>query len=587
MITTGRWRDPRVIVLSVCAFLAMGIALVGRAGFADAQAGISGSVFADSDGDGTWDTDEIGQPGVAVWIVGESASTRVVTDQAGAFVADVGQLGGGAFGVLIGDLVGADGAAADPGSAAAVALPVGTSYSPLGASNSGGWIAPLGIGSTVVAGLATCGQCGAVTLGDRVWFDADGDGYQDFNEPPIGGAEVNVLSGGAVIATTSTNADGRFSIGDEGAAGSVGLVVPGLRGLGNVEISVRVTAETAAAFGASGAAGEMELRATTPDVGFDSVDSDGGDTGPFTATALANTNVPNGDIDFGFRLVAAPPAPAVTEPAVTEPPSTVAPEPLPVETVPTVQPVEPPAVTEAPIDRLPVEETPAAPDTVPVGDKATDAPAEEAAPAGAIARTAAVAAVPESDLAATAKKAGASTTAAPSTAAPPVDAATSSAAPAKAPVKATATGKSSTGKSSTSTTRKPDAKPGSDTARVNTAAGATPDSAVPQVLAARASSNEASQVLPGQPAPTIPPGSNDGDDVVVAVGAGKPPVLAELHPTTPVRFGGDVISGGPLPRTGSAISIILSFAVMLVGIGLVLILGAKDSRKARRLAVVA
>lgn len=583
MITTGRWRDPRVIVLSVCAFLAMGIALVGRAGFADAQAGISGSVFADSDGDGTWDTDEIGQPGVAVWIVGESASTRVVTDQAGAFVADVGQLGGGAVGVLIGDLVGADGAAADPGSAAAVALPVGTSYSPFGASNSGGWIAPLGIGSTVVAGLATCGQCGAVTLGDRVWFDADGDGYQDFNEPPIGGAEVNVLSGGAIIASTSTSADGRFSIGDEGAAGSVGLVVPGLRGLGNVEISVRVTAETAAAFGASGAAGEMELRATTPDVGFDSVDSDGGDTGPFTATALANTNVPNGDIDFGFRLVAAPPA--VTEPAVTEPPSTVAPEPLPVETVPTVQPVEPPAVTEAPIDRLPVEETPAlaAPEPDPADGLAADAPAEESAPTGAIARTAALAAVPESKLAATAKTAGASTTtaastASPSTAAPPVDAATSSAAPAKSPA---------AGKSSTSTTRKPEGKPGSDKARANTAAGATLDSAVPQVLAARASSNEANRVLPGQPAPTIPPGSNDGDDVVVAVGAGKPPVLAELHPTTPVRFGGDVINGGPLPRTGSAISIILSFAVMLVGIGLVLILGAKDSRRARRSALVA
>ncbi|MEX1288731.1 MAG: SdrD B-like domain-containing protein, partial [Acidimicrobiia bacterium] len=52
-------------------------------------------------------------------------------------------------------------------------------------------------------------------LGDFVWFDEDGDGVQDAEEPGIEGVTVNLWSSvddapGAVLATTSTDADGLY-----------------------------------------------------------------------------------------------------------------------------------------------------------------------------------------------------------------------------------------------------------------------------------------------------------------------------------------------------------------------------------------
>ncbi len=49
------------------------------------------------------------------------------------------------------------------------------------------------------------------TIGDYVWDDLNGDGVQDAGEPGILGVSVNLLdSGGVVIASTSTAADGSF-----------------------------------------------------------------------------------------------------------------------------------------------------------------------------------------------------------------------------------------------------------------------------------------------------------------------------------------------------------------------------------------
>ena len=128
MGTTSRWRDPRVAVMAVCTFLAAGVMLVGRVAFAQSGAVVTGSVFVDSDGDGTWDTDEVSKAGVPLWVIGRDASISASTGEDGTFVVDTGAIGAGPYGVLVGALVDASGAAADPGSAVAVALPDGLSW---------------------------------------------------------------------------------------------------------------------------------------------------------------------------------------------------------------------------------------------------------------------------------------------------------------------------------------------------------------------------------------------------------------------------------------------------------------------------
>ncbi len=53
------------------------------------------------------------------------------------------------------------------------------------------------------------------SLGDRVWFDTNGNGVQDLVEPGLNGVTVNLRdSGGALITSTVTAGDGGYSFGD-------------------------------------------------------------------------------------------------------------------------------------------------------------------------------------------------------------------------------------------------------------------------------------------------------------------------------------------------------------------------------------
>lgn len=49
-----------------------------------------------------------------------------------------------------------------------------------------------------------------IEIGNRVWFDADGDGIQDPNENGIAGVTVTLVQGTTVIATAITDADGNY-----------------------------------------------------------------------------------------------------------------------------------------------------------------------------------------------------------------------------------------------------------------------------------------------------------------------------------------------------------------------------------------
>lgn len=63
-------------------------------------------------------------------------------------------------------------------------------------------------------GVALCNENGSATIGDRVWYDQDGDGAQDNGENGIAGVTVNLLgAGNVVVATTTTDAGGSYIFG--------------------------------------------------------------------------------------------------------------------------------------------------------------------------------------------------------------------------------------------------------------------------------------------------------------------------------------------------------------------------------------
>ena len=68
------------------------------------------------------------------------------------------------------------------------------------------------------------------SVGDRVWFDGNGDGVQDAGEPGINGVTVQLLdAGGNVIATTTTSGDGGYAFGGlAGGSYSVKIVASSL-----------------------------------------------------------------------------------------------------------------------------------------------------------------------------------------------------------------------------------------------------------------------------------------------------------------------------------------------------------------------
>lgn len=80
------------------------------------------------------------------------------------------------------------------------------------------------------------GYRGTATLGDRVWYDQDGDGVQDANEPGISGVTLDLIWGGqdGNLATTADNltlsvvtaANGAYSVGNL-ASGSYRVTVNG------------------------------------------------------------------------------------------------------------------------------------------------------------------------------------------------------------------------------------------------------------------------------------------------------------------------------------------------------------------------
>ncbi|WP_119724488.1 SdrD B-like domain-containing protein [Lentzea terrae] len=76
--------------------------------------------------------------------------------------------------------------------------------------NTEGWGKANGLGD-----LEALCDLAPVQLGNRVWFDTDGDGVQDGDEPPVPGVKVTATpcAGGAPLGTKVTNAKGEYYFG--------------------------------------------------------------------------------------------------------------------------------------------------------------------------------------------------------------------------------------------------------------------------------------------------------------------------------------------------------------------------------------
>ncbi|MCG8456192.1 MAG: carboxypeptidase regulatory-like domain-containing protein, partial [Holophagales bacterium] len=170
-------------------------------------------VWFDADADGVQDPGEAGIGGVTVELTGPGCAPCTT-------------------------VTAADGTYAFPGLAAGVydvalnAASIPAAYSPNATNTDGPWEVRLDPGDAVTAadfGLPAAGAVG--TIGDTVWLDLDGDGNVDPGEPGLGGVTLALTdTGGNVLATTTTVADGTYSFSGL-AAGSYRVEVTDLDGV--------------------------------------------------------------------------------------------------------------------------------------------------------------------------------------------------------------------------------------------------------------------------------------------------------------------------------------------------------------------
>src|SRR6185295_10879085 len=168
------------------------------------SASIGDRVWNDADGDGVQDAGETGLTGVTVELL-NSGGTVIATTTTGANGAyTFANLAAGSYTVRV----------------VASTLPAGSTPT----FDLDGTATANTAAVTVTGGQTRTdvdfGYRGTASIGDRIWYDADGDGVQDAGENGLTGVSVELLDGGGnVIATTNTGANGIYTFGNL-AAGS-------------------------------------------------------------------------------------------------------------------------------------------------------------------------------------------------------------------------------------------------------------------------------------------------------------------------------------------------------------------------------
>lgn len=148
-------------------------------------------------------------------------------------------------------------------------------------------------------------QSAPIEIGDFVWVDANRDGIQDPGESPIPGVVVELVDrDGRVIATTTTDADGRYYFNESNVPG-------GLQP--ETDYTVRIPLDQPAL---------VPYVPTVPHAGEGQRDSNGVQDGRYVVAPVRTGPAGHNDhtFDFGFHEPARPSTPP---PPVTEPPFNV------------------------------------------------------------------------------------------------------------------------------------------------------------------------------------------------------------------------------------------------------------------------
>ena len=159
-------------------------------------ASVGDRVWNDADGDGVQDAGETGINGVTVQLLNSGGTVIATTTTSGDGNYTFGNLTAGSYSVRV---------TAPAGYAQTYDL------DGVGTANIAAFTLTAGQTRTDV----DFGYRGNLSVGDRVWNDADGDGVQDAGETGINGVTVQLLnSGGTVIATATTASDGNYIFGN-------------------------------------------------------------------------------------------------------------------------------------------------------------------------------------------------------------------------------------------------------------------------------------------------------------------------------------------------------------------------------------
>ena len=176
------------------------------------KAGLGDFVFNDADGDGVQDAGESGVEGVLVKLQNPDGSAVVdgngdpittTTDANGAYAFN--GLTPGEYKVMF---------VAPDGFSFTTANAGGDDAVDSDADPSNGMTQTVTLTSGEFNGTLDAGLVQLAKLGDFVFEDLDADGIQDANESGIAGATVNLLQAGQVIATATTDADGKYHFND-------------------------------------------------------------------------------------------------------------------------------------------------------------------------------------------------------------------------------------------------------------------------------------------------------------------------------------------------------------------------------------
>ncbi len=130
-----------------------------------------------------------------------------------------------------------------------------------------------------------------IEIGNRVWIDTDNDGLQDAGEAPIAGVTVELLSGGTLVGTAVTDANGHYYF---GGVNNTNIPTGSIDPLANYDVSIDTTQTALAPYALTTADANSNAD--------DTIDSDGSMSG---TDALASTTTQAAghnrhSLDFGF-----------------------------------------------------------------------------------------------------------------------------------------------------------------------------------------------------------------------------------------------------------------------------------------------